>query len=133
MADVKKLFNGGDGQARVYPTDTKYTIKLRDGIDRQIRFSTGAMKAVKTKLKKSVLRGEVFAALDEDLFSEVLFLVIVPEDRTDLKGPADIDELLDAPLMLYLMQQLGIAFNGAAPKNEDGQEMNSLATTATLQ
>lgn len=101
---------------------TPATITLHDGKERVLRFSNGALKAIKKQFGVSVLRegpGKLFTTVDEDQLSKLLVLGLDHKSEGGQPGitEAEIDEILDAQNAAVACQQVFTALGNSTLKN----------------
>jgi hypothetical protein len=101
---------------------TPATITLADGKERVLRFSNGALKAIKQQFGISVLKegpGKLFELVDEDQLSKLLVLGLDHKSEGGQPGitEAEVDEILDAQNAGGACGQVFVAIGASILKN----------------
>lgn len=94
------------------PTDS-VTITLRDGKERELRYSLGSMRRLRKKFGNSLLNKEALLALDEETIPELIYEGLIDKDGLDADSVAD---LLDTRKLKETIEKFFEAFAGALPE-----------------
>jgi hypothetical protein len=96
---------------------TPATITLADGKERILRYSLKAMKKLKSQFGASLFRGGL-NDLDEDKLPELLFhgLNHKYEGGDPNLTLDEVEELVDAQMLPYVMERFLTAFGGSVPE-----------------
>lgn len=104
------------------------TITLRDQRERTLRYPLGRLKAAKKEFGASLLRGGGLADLDEETLPKLLWYGLVSDDPGIT--PEQIENMVEAADLPYVMEKFAEAFTGVKPKPDDAKNATSQSAAA---
>jgi hypothetical protein len=110
---------------------TPATITLSDGKERVLRYSIGTMKKLRTAFGATSLLKDGLQNIDEDKLPILIWHGLVHEDPT--LTVEQVEELIDAQMLAYVMSRFSLAFGGKATKNEPAPEIPNPPVTQPVQ
>lgn len=108
----------------MHPTES-VTIKLSDGVERELRFSMGSLRRLKKTLKANTTV-EVLKRIDADTIPDFIF-----EGLVDKKGIADAEQvadLMDVRDLQALTNDLTSSLTTSFPESTPGETKNDLSS-----
>lgn len=89
----------------------QYYIDLGDGTKREIKFTLGVLRRLKAKLGKSLMNGEAFASLDEEMLPALIHEALVEKNLTE----DEISEMIQVPHLERIITEIVTAYSGNFP------------------
>lgn len=109
-----------------YPTET-VTVDLGEAKPRELRYSLGTLRRLRTQFGISVLNGDLLRSLDESRLPELLFEGLV--DKTGIADADALAEMIPPSAAPYLIQQFLQAFTGQFPTPDPNDPSNQPIAT----
>jgi len=111
------------------------TITLTDGVERNLRYSLGSCRRLKSKFGASVFTGEGLKGLDEEKLPALLFEGLRDSDGNTPEGMTEekLADLMAMPMLPKMLAAFVAAWSGSMRKNGESSSPIQTQIPATTE